>query len=313
MHLANSSVGVLVYRLYRYRSDFHRIIAARDTTKSRFMRLFVISGIVIIVLVPYSFWVLWLFASQLSEDFSWSIVHGPGWNTVIKMKSMGQVRMDKWGQVAAGYVAFAVFGTGTDAYNTYKRMLCSVGLGKIFPSLYKESRRGSSTSSRPSWLTSVNSKVRTLFSKSDTVTETMKSKSICTNHSMGTDTLVTDTIMLTSPRSGSFQQVTSNDPILQQKGPRDSGSDKSFLSRLFTRRTRSQSILPLFTKKHVDELTVSEKSPADPLSPEGGVYAHAWASDSPSNTHVARGSSDHGVHVVKEVRQEESPSRKKDA
>jgi pheromone a factor receptor len=245
--------------------------------------------ILIVVVVPYVFWILWLFASTLNEKYSWDYVHGPEWNSVIKVPSYGQVRLDKWGQVATGYVAFAVFGTGTDANNTYRRMLCMLGLGKIFPSLYRRSEPGSSTSSSiraaRGWCSKYSSKAWNLFSKNSTEHSTLRSNtdSSTLNNSVAADT------SLHTPVSTSFQPVQSNDPILsqqrqqQQQPVQEADNGKSIYNRLFARRDKGPPILPLFSKKSEKsspEVTEKEKSPTETVPPR--VYAHVWVPGNPN-------------------------------
>lgn len=300
VHLADETSGLLIYRLWYYRREFHNLVTARNTTKSRFLRLFIMSMIIVVLLLPYSFWILWLFASTLNEQFSWSIVHGPGWNTVIKVAGNGSIRLDKWGQVCCGYLAFIVFGTGTDANNTYKRMLCAIGLGKVFPSLCEMSKRGTSTPSSFTFArglcSTCTSKAKSLFSRNSYVSETIPSPT-------GNNSVGAETIMIGTTRSGSFpcHPTSTNDPILQQHLPA-SHSDKSFLARLFARRNKPQPILPLFTNSTVDKMTDTEKSPADTFS--SGVHTHAWASNSPTSARHPDNQGDQGVHVVKEVHQD---------
>lgn len=267
----------------------------------------------VVVVTPYVFWVTWLFASQLNEEFSWEYVHGPGWNTVVKVPSFGHVRVDKWGQIATGYVAFAVFGTGTDANNTYKRILCMLGLGKIFPSLYRMSESGSSTplsyQSAKGWISSYGSKARHLFSKKSEH-ETLQSNA---DSSVRNNSLVAlDTSTLDTPASTSFQAVQSNDPMFsqrerewhQQQPAQAPKNRKSIYDRVFNRPEKEQPILPLFSRKKGPEVTETEKSPTDTISP--GVHAHVSV---PRNSDAAQPTASDGVTIIREVHQKDSVRR----
>jgi pheromone a factor receptor len=132
--LTDDDAALLSYRLYRYRREFSRLVAARNTTKSRFVRLFVICLIVIAVCLPYTAWLVVDVLKVINGPYSWSRVHNPEtFHNILKVRMFGHVAPDKWGQVATGYVVIFVFGTGSDAHNTYKKMLLALGLGRFFP------------------------------------------------------------------------------------------------------------------------------------------------------------------------------------
>lgn len=267
------------------------------------------SAISVLVFVPYMFWILWLFASNLNEPFSWDYVHGPEWNSVVKVPAYGEVRVDKWGQVATGFAAFVIFGTGTDANNTYKRMLCALGLGKIFPRLYVMHESGSSTPrsfrAARGWVSSQGSKAWRLFSKkSDQDTLQSTTASTVPNNSV--------TSTLETPGSTSFRPVESYDPILSQQeranqqhhqptqGP---NHGKSIYNRLFSRRDNRQPILPLFSRKKSYEMAEAEKSPTETIPPGSNFRAHVSV---PRNSNADQAASSEGVIVVREVYQKDS-------
>ncbi|KAF2181807.1 STE3-domain-containing protein [Zopfia rhizophila CBS 207.26] len=309
MFFAAYYAGLLIYRLYRYRREFSRLIAARDTTKSRFLRLFIMSAMLIVLVLPYSIYVLYFNTNQTVDEYSWSGVHGPGWNSVVKVPMAGQVQYDVWGKIAVGYIAFFVFGTGSDANNLYKKMLCSIGLGKVFPNLYRMSESGSSTPSSVSrrWC-SLSSRAKSFFSKNTSVTETLptasRNESVAVNlHTTSRNESTTEKSSTTS-KSNSLYPISTSDPISPHRSP--SPSNLSFFQRLFSRRNGShQPALPLFLKKSVDEVTEAEKSTR---STSPGVYSHAWASESSAQ---AQARESIGVHVVREVRQDRDAGEEK--
>ncbi|KAF2747692.1 STE3-domain-containing protein [Sporormia fimetaria CBS 119925] len=303
---------LLLYRLYVYRCEFTVLIEARNTTKSRFIRLFAMSFVLVVVILPYSFWVTWLFInnirkSPVRDDISWSKLHGPGWNRSVKMPSYGQVHTDKWGHIATGYLIFILFGTGKDASTVYKRMLCSMGFGKLFPSLYKAPERFSSPrlsnfSSMRSWCASYGSKAKHFFSKDGSVTEMTATSSTLDG------SFATDTTLLNLSHIDSHQPMVSEHGSARERPTQSPAHRRSFMSRLFRRRPKAENreVIPTFTKQHdyaVDG-TETEKSPSDTLPP--GFYAHAWASDEHKSARASLSGGDHAVHVVKEVRQTES-------
>jgi hypothetical protein len=119
------TLGLLICRLVRYRREFHRLISARNTTKSRFLRLFLMAILFITLFLPYTLYILYVLASTVEDFYDWDFIHGPNWNVIVKVPTQGGVRFDIWAEIATGYLLFLLFGTGTDAHNTYKRMLCA--------------------------------------------------------------------------------------------------------------------------------------------------------------------------------------------
>lgn len=301
-HVNSDLKGILMYRLYRYRREFHRLISARKTTKSRFVRLFVMALLLILAFLPYSFWVLWLNASQLNERFSWNYVHGPHWDSVMKVPTQGLVRVDKWGQIATGYIAFFTFGTGTDANNTYKKLLCAIGLGHIFPSLYKVSERdGSTTSSFTTargWCSSAVSKAKSFLSKNSSVTETLPTLQSATQH----DSMKLAAVCLSSSNSSSIEPISTNEPILPNSHPPTRTEIGSFLGRLFARGKRHQPILPIHAGPPGEVPMVTEKSPADTYS-SASVSSKAWASDSPTELRPQEIDGFHNIYITQQVSQ----------
>lgn len=297
----NYKTALLVYRLYRYRREFHRLIAARNTTKSRFLRLFAICILVILVYLPYTLWVLFSLCSAIKDPYDWDVVHGPNFNTIMKIPVFGQVSVEKWIQVATGYVIFFVFGTGTDSHNLYKRMLLALGLGRIFPSLYIVRESGSATPSSfvtaRTWRSHLSSRAKSMFwskaagSKNDSVTNTFTGSTRCNSVVLGSmhhlHNVGTEDTLLRAKQEGTRHASLSPEP--------------SFLKRVFRRQGghSHRLVLPLFSRRSITEITDTDKSTTQPASP--GVHAYAWASDNPASKHVKY---QDGVHVVREVHQD---------
>jgi hypothetical protein len=109
--------------------------------------------------------------------YSWDEVHDPKTvNSIIFLPAGGVVGLDKWGQVASGYVLFFVFGTGSDAYSSYKKMGVAMGLGRVWPALHILRESGAATPnsfiSARSWTQSWSSKAKSKFwSRSGSVAE----------------------------------------------------------------------------------------------------------------------------------------------
>ena len=284
------------YRLYRYRREFNRLITARNTTKSRFLRLFIICLFVIVVYLPFSLWILVNLSSEIKDPYNWNDVHGPKLRTILKIPVFGQVSIEKWVQVATGYVFFFVFGTGTDSHNLYKKMLLALGFGKVFPNLYVKRESGSSTPRSfivaKAWSSNLSSRAKSMFfSKTDTTVNTLNNSSSTGNNSIALET-VTD-----------LRPVTTEDTILSHKqgdaerGP--SQSKSAFFKRIFRTDTYRDSVLPLFSRRPVTEFADSDRSVTRAASPR--VHSHAWASNKPPSQQA---SVTDGVHIIREIHQD---------
>lgn len=294
MLVAAFYAGLLVYRLYRYRREFHRLISARNTTKSRFIRLFTICVIIIVFYLPYSLWVLVNLCSAITHPYDWGRVHGPKFNSIVKIPALGQVSIEKWVQVATGYVIFFVFGTGKDSYNLYKKMLVTLGLGKIFPSLYVMRESGVSTPTSfvaaKTWGSNMSAKARNMiFSKTDSqnnsTIDTFNSDP--RNHSVELDSI------------SHLRPVTTRDTIFKSTQHNSQQEEPFFLKQIFSNQGAGASILPSFSRRSFSDNTKPNAFASHYISP--GVHAHAWATDTESSTQVSEPG---GVHVVREVHQD---------
>jgi pheromone a factor receptor len=222
------------------------------------------------------------------DPYSWSNVHNPQrYNTIIKAPSFGQVTVDRWGEVTTGYILFFVFGTDSDAHNTYKKMLLAIGLGNMFSSLYVMRDSGSQKSNSfiiaRTWTSNISSKTRSmLWSKTDSVAGTFD-----------------DTTRNNSVALGSMQRLrshTTETPDLEQQP----ASSPSFFARIFRCETPQQLVLPHFEHRSrslaetID--TDIHKSKTREQSP--GASAYAWATNRSDSERENKGD---GVHVMREV------------
>ena len=138
-----------MYRLKRYGAAFKNILASSNTTKSRFLRLYIISCILTLGLLPVEIYVL---VSNLPEagfpsSFDWAVVHNPQtFQYVLAYHSA--VFYDRWVNVVVGLLIFFLFGLGRDAKRMYRRWLLVVGLGRVFPGLQRETGVDSRSGSR---------------------------------------------------------------------------------------------------------------------------------------------------------------------
>ncbi|KAF2142791.1 uncharacterized protein K452DRAFT_225951, partial [Aplosporella prunicola CBS 121167] len=112
---------LILYRTFRYRKEFSRMLAASNTTPSRFLRLFIICAFFMAGILPYQAYMLYV--NMTGRDFgsySWTRVHGPDWNVTLLVASDGVVLAEYWITVALGYALFAFFGLGDDAMAMYR-------------------------------------------------------------------------------------------------------------------------------------------------------------------------------------------------
>jgi pheromone a factor receptor len=122
-------------RLYRHRRQMSAALSkSPGTTASRFYRLFALASIVLAIYCPLT--VLSLVVDLVTRpihEYSWSWLHSPGWsNRIIWVtptgRGFGKIGLDRWAQVVAGYILFALFGLGREAREMYKTWLNSVAM-----------------------------------------------------------------------------------------------------------------------------------------------------------------------------------------
>ncbi|KAB8221778.1 pheromone A receptor-domain-containing protein [Aspergillus novoparasiticus] len=128
--IAGYHCSLVVYRLHRYRNQFGDILQASNSNlnKSRFMRLFLLSFIVLLAILPVQTYVVYknIELSLPWHSYSWRVAHGPHWNKIQKIPSGGDPFFDRWFPIASGFMLFILFGCGRDAsrmYGSYLRLL----------------------------------------------------------------------------------------------------------------------------------------------------------------------------------------------
>ncbi|EEP79384.1 predicted protein [Uncinocarpus reesii 1704] len=159
---------IVVYRLIKYKREFNYIVSASSTTnKSRFIRLFALSMVMLVGSYPAQLYVLFFNITGWGpvKPFSWSKVHRPDWQTIDKYPMGGVVFFDRWIQVIAGFLLFAFFGFGKDATLMYRSFLLKLGLGRCFPGLEHPHISGSGHSSSGTKGGSFGSRARMIFKK----------------------------------------------------------------------------------------------------------------------------------------------------
>lgn len=133
----------------RYRKDFASVLSASNSkmTKSRFLRLFMLSMVLIVIMLPTQFYVFYRNATgRMFNPYSWSHVHGEGWNSADLIPTAGAVQYDRWPQLAVGFALFPFFGLGEDAQKMYRNALLKLGFVRLFPRLHRERSMSSGNS-----------------------------------------------------------------------------------------------------------------------------------------------------------------------
>lgn len=239
-----------------------------NTTKSRFLRLYLLSTACVIGLIPAQIYVLISSVSPGVDKFSWNAVHHPteySWDSIIMVPSNGKTFYDRWIWLSGSILIFAFFGFGRDAVKTYRELLLGVGMGRVIPSLkpgYESSRRDTVGT-----FSSLNSKARMYFGK-------RKDSGSATTSA--TDSLRSPTLVsATSPRRSTFHSMsekmhsmpTSNKAtswfasLTGKKARKDSNSDDPFVLTTYNRQAMIQSNIS-----------------AEPHSPNFG-HSHSFSND----------------------------------
>lgn len=157
-----------MYRLVKHKQEFSSIVSSNaSTTKSRFIRLLVLSLVMLLGSFPVQLQVLYfnLTAFQPWQPYSWDAVHGPDWGEIAKYPMFGEVFFDRWIQVAAGFLLFAFFGFGRDATLMYRSVLLKLGFGRLFPCLKHPHLADQSQSSFSERFGSISSVAKGFFRK----------------------------------------------------------------------------------------------------------------------------------------------------
>lgn len=132
---------LVLIRLVKYRTRFAAILssAGSNVSAQKFLRLFILSFIMILIILPLQTYVFYvnLVTSLPMHPYSWSRVHGAEWNTILKVPTGGVASFDRWIPIGGSISLFLFFGFGHDATAIYRSLLLKLGLGRFFPSLAK--------------------------------------------------------------------------------------------------------------------------------------------------------------------------------
>ncbi|QIW98730.1 hypothetical protein AMS68_004248 [Peltaster fructicola] len=140
---------IILIRLYRYRRSFRTLLQNHDTSKSRFLRLFLLCIIWILGNVPVQCWVFSLSFSVPREPFDWNEIHDPEeLSQIIAVPSLGMVLYDRYIWLASGILMFLFFGFGTEALQMYRAGWNAVGIAKLVPARFKGGNRSYTSENR---------------------------------------------------------------------------------------------------------------------------------------------------------------------
>lgn len=136
-------------RLHRYRTEFSQLIRAHNTTSSRFVRLFLLSSLFVLGILPTQSVILYVNTIQQATNYSWARNHDPANRaTVLFYKANGTLTPDRWVGIVCGLLLFFFFGLGTDAAAMYRSWLTKLNPLSLFRRGHKRSSSGPSSPSR---------------------------------------------------------------------------------------------------------------------------------------------------------------------
>lgn len=124
MYVMATGYGVVAScRILKHRREVRSILTESRTTKSRYYRLFTIATLLLIFNLPLSVWLLCLNLSWKLKPYQWDRVHPPDWSRMIRRLKWDDLNpgnaVDRYLQIAAGYILFMFFGLGDDAKAIY--------------------------------------------------------------------------------------------------------------------------------------------------------------------------------------------------
>ncbi|KAI4280301.1 MAG: hypothetical protein L6R35_005926 [Caloplaca aegaea] len=130
---------VVLFRMRKYRRDFSSILSASNSnlTESRFLRVFLLSFLLILVFLPSQLYELYRNASHPLLPYSWDLIHAPStWMNIIMVPQHGVVPLDRWMPIILGILIFVFFGMGSDATRMYRKWWLKLRPGTSSPGPY---------------------------------------------------------------------------------------------------------------------------------------------------------------------------------
>ncbi|KAL1860164.1 a-factor receptor [Paecilomyces lecythidis] len=283
---------LVMYRIIKYNREFGAILSGSrgsGLNKTRFLRLFCMASVMLLAILPTQAYVLYV-DIQLSlpwHDYSFTRIHGPQWNEIIKVATHGQSFFDRWIPIGGTIVLFVFFGFGKDATSMYRSIFTKLGVDRWLPAkshsgIYSD-KSTSSSASRMGKL----GKMLTWSLQSNT-TRTSRTSSVSNDASISSSAIITADL-----EKGS--RIHSVD--------RNMANEASFYSRITHLRMWN-----IFR-------TATGNAPAGPPNnnslenPDSTISTSAWAARSPRGTgdaHPDAGSSpktESGIKVKHVIRQ----------
>lgn len=160
-------IVLIIVRLIKYTSEFSTILGAsrNSLTKQRFIRLFGLSSLMILIILPLQIYVYYTNIQVLlpAHPYSWKATHGPSLSQITKVPTNGRLKFDRWLPPAFSVLIFGFFGLGQDAANMYNNFFNAVGL-KRYSGSFSSRKSTSGSPSSPSenkgdhWYDSLRSK-----------------------------------------------------------------------------------------------------------------------------------------------------------
>lgn len=132
-----NNVAVVLYRLYRYRTGFSTLLSNSSTTKSRFLRLLIISVVLIFIVLPVSIQALVIPLQEGYQKYDWHYTHDVEWD-IQKVPTNGRIyaqEVENIIGIVSGFLVFFCFGIGKDAVDMYREWARSLGLLPLLPFL----------------------------------------------------------------------------------------------------------------------------------------------------------------------------------
>ena len=121
---------------------------ANGSSKSRFLRLYMLCLTWILFAIPFQGYIISLNAHYHLGDFSWTRVHDTNIKHPVEfVRSDGRPLLNCWIPIVFGLLIFIFFGFGKEAVAMYRSGLIAMGFAKVLPCLREGCGEQSSTSS----------------------------------------------------------------------------------------------------------------------------------------------------------------------
>ncbi|KAF1808444.1 STE3-domain-containing protein [Eremomyces bilateralis CBS 781.70] len=157
---------LVIYRIYRYRQGFASVLRAAETSKSRFIRLYLMAGVCILVVLPIYTYLLVFYLTMGVSPYSWERAH-EDITRIHMVPSQGTIPVDRYAQLVGGYLTFFIFGLGQDAVQLYSSWYHKSGLDRVVPDMRRLKSITSSLRTRSSFSSMAKSVSRKFSTQGD--------------------------------------------------------------------------------------------------------------------------------------------------